>query len=154
MTSLDISGRDITSLVDYFKNNPCPNNVRILFCDNNQLTTLAGCPNNVRILFCVNNQLTTLAGCPSSVTELYCDNHQLTTLAGCPSSVTKLLCFKNRLTTLVGCPNSVTYIYYHDNNLTKYPKTFPDLKKYNRKILWRSTTRSFKIVFGQCITIL
>ena len=75
--SLDISHKGIKSLEDYFQQNPCPENITILYCYSNQLTSLKGCPPNITILDCSNNQLTSLCSCPTNLTKLWCYNNPL-----------------------------------------------------------------------------
>ena len=64
---------------------------------------LIDCPNEVTGNFwCNNHELTSLAGCPSSVGgHFYCSHNNLTSLAGCPSSVGGAFnCCYNKLTSL------------------------------------------------------
>ena len=114
MIEFDISFRNLTSLIGV----TFPENVHILDCNNNQLTSLEGCPPSVQILDCYTNQLTSLEGCPPSVQELYCWNNQLTNLEGCPPSVQHLYCNNNQLTSLEGCPPSAQILYCGKNKLT------------------------------------
>ena len=49
----------------------------MLYCENNQLTTLNNLPNTLTSLYCSNNQLIKLSNLPNSLTGLYCSNNKL-----------------------------------------------------------------------------
>ena len=123
--TFDISNRNLTSLVGV----TFPENVQILYCENNQLTSLKGCPPSVQRLYLYNNQLTSLEGCPPSVQILYCHNNQLTSLEYCSLSVQELYCGNNRLTSLEGCPSSVQQLYCWNNQLTSLEGCSPSVQK-------------------------
>ena len=95
---LDISNKNIKSLKEYFSNYKGNiDDITILYCSDNQLTTLEGCPENMTKLDCTLNQLTSLKGCPKSVTYLKCSHNQLTSLQGCPKNLTSLYRSYNQL---------------------------------------------------------
>ena len=81
-------------------------NLQVLYCSYNQLTNLKGIENlaNLQILFCYNNQLTSLEGVENLVNlqELYCYNNQLNSLKGIEklANLQQLYCFNNQLTSL------------------------------------------------------
>ena len=114
MAKFDISDRNLTSLVGI----KFPENVQILFCDQNQLTSLEGCPPSVQTLYCDSNQLTSLEGCPSFLKFLNCEHNKLTSLDGCPSSVQTLDCENNRIISLEDCPPSVQILFCNNNRIT------------------------------------
>ena len=87
---LDISHLDLIELPD----SPLWKEIKILCCDNNQLTRLPDLP-NIEILHCYNNQLTRLLDLPN-VRELCCNNNQLTRLPDLPN-VEYLHCYNNPL---------------------------------------------------------
>ena len=104
--NLDLSEMDLTELPDM-------STVSVkggFYCEDNQLTSLAGAPQSVGAEFdCRNNQLKSLAGAPQSVGDDFdCRNNQLTSLAGAPQSVGgNFDCRNNQLTSLQGAPQSV-----------------------------------------------
>ena len=102
-----------------------------------RLTTLKDIhfPENVTILSCKNNHLTSLEYCPATVTKLYCEDNQLTSLEYCPVSVTKLDCGDNQLTSLEHCPASVIDLYWANNPLNDEYKDLScnEIHKLNRK---------------------
>ena len=115
--NLDLSEMDLTELPDM-------STVSVkggFYCEDNQLTSLAGAPQSVGVDFdCRNNQLTSLAGAPQSVGgDVDCENNQLTSLAGAPQSVEYFDCRNNQLTSLAGAPQSVGRDFdCRDNQLT------------------------------------
>ena len=139
VTSISIPSKSIKSLqgIEFFTA------LTVLYCDNNQLTTLDVSKNmaltslscginqltaldvskNTALteLSCFSNQLTALdvSGC-TALTDLYCYNNQLTALdvSGC-TALTILSCFSNQLTALdvSGC-TALTELYCFSNQLT------------------------------------
>jgi len=96
-------------------------NLQILNCAQNQLSTLPTLPFSLTLLDCSLNQLTSLPNLPSSLTSLYCNYNQLTNLNSLPSSLTYLDCRYNQLTNLPALPSSLTYFYCQSNQLTNLP---------------------------------
>ena len=139
VTSISIPSTSIKSLqgIEFFTA------LTVLYCNNNQLTTLDVSKNmaltslscginqltaldvskNTALteLSCFSNQLTALdvSGC-TALTDLYCYNNQLTALdvSGC-TALTILSCFSNQLTALdvSGC-TALTELYCFSNQLT------------------------------------
>ena len=77
VTKLSLSNKQLTELpkdIHLYKN------LKILYCDNNQLTTLPeNLPVSIVILYCNNNHLTTLPeNLPASIQYLYCYNNPFT----------------------------------------------------------------------------
>jgi Leucine-rich repeat (LRR) protein len=105
----------------------CPknDNITILNCSNNQLTSLTGIENltNLKILYCGYNQLTNLESIKNltNLIELYCYNNQLSSLVGIENltNLTELYCYKNQLSSLVGIENliNLTTLYCDGNQL-------------------------------------
>ena len=88
------------------------------YCNNNQLTSLAGAPREVDgNFYCNNNQLTSLAGAPQKVGGyFFCGNNQLTSLAGAPQEVGgSFACGNNQLTSLAGAPQEVSVGNFYCN---------------------------------------
>jgi hypothetical protein len=96
-------------------------NLQILNCAQNQLSTLPTLPSSLTLLDCSLNQLTSLPNLPSSLTSLNCNYNQLTNLNSLPSSLTYLDCRYNQLTNLPALPSSLTYFYCQSNQLTNLP---------------------------------
>jgi uncharacterized repeat protein (TIGR01451 family) len=114
-TNLAANSSNISSLegLQYF------DSLSVLWCLNNQLTSLPSLPNIIE-LYCNNNLLTSLPSLPNII-ELYCNNNLLTNLPSLPSSLTKLECSYNQLTSLSSLPNSLTTLYCYNNQLTSLP---------------------------------
>jgi Leucine-rich repeat (LRR) protein len=101
-------------------------NLKSLFCNNNQLTSLEGIENlvNLESLFCNNNQLTSLEGIENLVNleSLYCHDNQLTSLEGIESLV-KLIKNNKQIKNNIECNfiDSDDYIELNDlfDNLIK-----------------------------------
>jgi len=129
ITTLDISGKGITSLLDLtrFKNLKTlncynnkltsltlPQNLEVLCCSYNQLTSLT-LPQNLKTLNCYNNQLTSLT-LPQNLEVLNCSYNQLTSLT-LPQNLKKIDCYHNQLTSLTLPPN-IEIVYCYNNKLT------------------------------------
>ena len=95
--------------------------VKVLDCDNNQLTQLPELPNSLKVLSCSYNQLTQLPELPNSLKYLDCSNNQLTQLPELPNSLEILYCSYNQLS--YGIPEK----FYKDQD-QKWLKEY--LKKY------------------------
>ena len=92
------------------------------------LTELPELPAGLTLLYCNNNQLTTLPKImPAGLTKLWCDNNQLTTLPETlPAALTTLCCNNTRLTTLPDTlPAGLTELWCENNQLTTLPETLP-----------------------------
>ena len=77
---------------DSFEKIPNYDSVVIIYCSNNQLTSLPELPSSLTKLHCSNNKLTILPELPNSLTFINCSNNQLTILPELPNSLTKLYC--------------------------------------------------------------
>ena len=126
ITTLDISGKSITSLPDLtrFKNLEkfncsynqltsltLPQNLKILDCDNNKLTSLT-LPQNLEVLNCYHNQLTSLT-LPQNLEIVHCNNNKLTSLT-LPQNLQVLYCSNNQLTSLTLQQNLRELDYYNN----------------------------------------
>ena len=116
-TSEDCSFSNISDLtgIQYF------DNLKYLYCNNNQLTSLPAWPNLLAWIHCQFNQLTSIPALPNSLTQLWCYSNQLTSLPALPNSLTTLYCESNQLTSLPTLPNSLNYLSCGINQLTSLP---------------------------------
>ena len=105
----DLSG------IQYFKS------LKLLDCENNQLTTLPTLPNSLQYLYCSNNQLASLPDLPKQLLSFNCENNQLTTLPSLPASLTRILCDENGLQNLPTLPDSLNTLVCSFNQLTALP---------------------------------
>lgn len=110
-----VSSNNISSLkgIEYFTK------IGVLYCNNNQLTTLDVSRNTELVVFsCSDNQLTTLD--MSKNAELYmffCDNNQLTTLDVSKNAELGMFsCSNNQLTTLDVSNNAALEYFTCENN--------------------------------------
>ena len=90
--------------------------LQVLFCHNNQLTSMPTLPTGLKTFYCYNNQLTSLPTLPNGLISLYCYNNQLTSLPTLPNGLLQLVCFINQITSLPPLPNGLKYLYF-DNDL-------------------------------------
>ena len=124
--SINISDMSVKSLPDLtrFKN------LEILYCTNNQLTSLPTLPQNLKILNCYNNQLTSLPDLPQNLKELYCFYNQLTLLPTLPQNLKELSCSYNELTSLPTLPQNLKILRCYHNQLTLLPTLPQNLKTF------------------------
>ena len=59
---------------------------------------------NLKILKCNDNQITSLDNLPSGLLELYCGDNQIISLDNLPSGLQKLHCYYNKLKSLDNLP--------------------------------------------------
>jgi Leucine-rich repeat (LRR) protein len=122
ITELDISYNKLKQLPEWINN--CVN-LQILYCYNNQLTSLLeSLQNSLRELYCWNNQLTLLPeNLPNSLQKLYCSGNQLTRLPeSLPTSLQILSCSHNHLISLPeSLPSSLQKLYCYNNQLASLP---------------------------------
>jgi len=81
--------------------------LEILYCFNNQLTSLPILPENLKELCCSNNQLTSLLALPQNLEKLNCNTNKLTSLPILPENLETLYCYKNQLTSLPNLPQNL-----------------------------------------------
>ena len=122
---LHISGKNIKSLPDLTKFK----NLEILYCHNNQLTSLPTLPQNLKELNCHNNQLTSLPTLPQNLEKLVCSYNQLISLPTLPQNLENLVCFHNQLTSLPTLPQNLENLYCSNNQLTSLPTLPQNLKE-------------------------
>lgn len=117
ITELDVMGAELTSLkgIEYFSA------LTVLFCDDNQLTSLDMSYNTaLEYLFCSQNQLTSLNISRNAALEtLECNDNQLTSLDVSQNIGLEMLnCFRNKLTSLDISHNvAITHLACSENQL-------------------------------------
>ena len=75
-TDIDISDMGLTELPDLSRFDQ----LRILRCEHNDLTSFTKIPPRLTHLYCYGNQLTSLSGLPPTIIELYCAKNKLISL--------------------------------------------------------------------------
>jgi len=123
LTILDCSYNQLTSLPTL------PNSLMQLSCYSNQLTILPAMPNSLISLGCGANPLASLPTLPNSLMQLYCDDNQLSGLPALPNSLISLECNNNQMTSLPTLPNSLASLSCGNNPLTSLP-TLPNSLTY------------------------
>jgi Leucine-rich repeat (LRR) protein len=126
ISELDISCKDIKSLPDLTKFK----NLKILYCHNNQLTSLPILPQNLQELYCNNSKLTSLPTLPQNLQKLYCSYNQLTFLPTLPQNLQELYCSYNQLTLLPILPQNLQELYCINNELTLLPTLPQNLQEF------------------------
>ena len=74
-TELDISNKKLKEFPKELL--PLPSTLQILYCHNNNLTSLPELPSTLQKLYCHNNNLTSLPELPSTLQNLYCSDNKL-----------------------------------------------------------------------------
>jgi uncharacterized repeat protein (TIGR01451 family) len=102
-----------------------------LICNGNNIADLSGIKyfDNLLLLECSNNLLTTLPLLPNSLIELVCSINQITSIPALPPSLIGLICHENNLSNLPSLPNSLKYLWASNNMLTSLPE-LPDSLHY------------------------
>ena len=120
--TVDISYQGISSLKDYFETEYVgnPDEIQVLDCSFNGLTSLEGCPRNLEELWCAGNQINSLKGCPENCRYLNCSSNNITTLDGISQKLEYLYCTHNKLKSLVGCPQSLYGLWCGFNDITSF----------------------------------
>ncbi len=119
---LDLSNLDLTELPIL------PDNLQILYCYYNNLTSLPNnLPDNLQVLNCSRNQLTSLPILPNTIQVLYCNYNQLTSLPEhLPNNLKELNCSRNQLTSLPEhLPNNLKELNCSHNQLVSLPENLP-----------------------------
>jgi uncharacterized repeat protein (TIGR01451 family) len=132
-TTVDVRAQNISNLngIQVFQN------LKNLYCQANQLTSLPTLPFSLSTLDCYNNQLTSLPQFPSSLQNLFCGLNQLTNLPVLPFSLDSLDCNNNQLNNLPALPSSLIYLCCFNNQLTNLPAlptSLSDLRCYNNQL--------------------
>jgi len=96
-------------------------NLKYLYCDTNELTSLPVLPEKLKILICYNNNLTSLPDLPENLERLECCYNQLTSLPILNKNLKILDCKHNLLTSLPVLPKNLKRLYCHYNKLSLLP---------------------------------
>ena len=131
--TLNINGKGIKSLPDLTKFN----NLKILYCEHNELTSLPTLPQNLEELYCHNNELTSLPTLPQNLEKLYCFHNQLSSLPTLPESLQILNCYNNPIYEIVNNDGLIT-IKQNIQTLNNFRHLYYCLKLKDqlRKWLW------------------
>jgi hypothetical protein len=113
----------LTSLPDL------PETLEELYCSYNQITLLPDLPKNLTILKCSFTKLTSLPALPENLQQLFCNHNKLTTLHILPENLQVLHCGCNQLTTLPTLPQKIQQLSCELNHLTSLPELPKNLKK-------------------------
>ena len=105
-----------------------PDNLQELYCYCNKLTQLPVLPFNLKILQCHNNKLIKLPKLHNNLNILMCSFNNLIELPELPNNLQELICDYNYLTELPELPDSLQEILCYNNKLTKLPKLSNNLK--------------------------
>ncbi|MCW3124574.1 MAG: hypothetical protein JWO03_232, partial [Bacteroidetes bacterium] len=135
ITSLDVSrSSDITG-IEYFHQvqtiqatgglltflPPLPESLINLYCQDNQITSIASLPPNLQVLNCFLNQLSTIPALPNSLISLDCEDNLLTSLPSLPNNLYYLSCSNNQLSSLPSLPQSLQELDCDHNQLLSLP---------------------------------
>jgi len=112
--------------------------LEILYCDENNLTSLPVLPKNLKELSCYDNKLTSLPNLPEKLEKLFCLSNNLTLLPDLPENLEILNCKNNKL-------KSLPYLGKHLNMLMLLNNPIHDIvyggniKIINKKIkIWNN----------------
>jgi len=115
---LDLNGMGLTKLpsIDF--------RVIVLWCDNNQLTSLEGIPPLLTVLSCSNNVGLSISDdiLPRFLISLTCVGCNLTTLPALPKALETLNCNDNRIETLPPLPQTLKELHCGNNCLKSLPR--------------------------------
>src|ERR1043165_1756647 len=116
-TGIYCSNGNISSLsgIQYF------HRLKVLNCEHNQITSLAGLPDSITYANCDYNQINTIPSIPPKMQDIGLYRNNLTQLPALPASLTQLLCSFNHLTSLPALPVGLKYLYCDSNLLTSLP---------------------------------
>ncbi len=148
------AGKGLTSLkgIEYFES------LIVLYCFNNQLTSLDVSKNTkLTLLVCGNNQLTFLdVNKNTELTDLACDGNQLTSLdVSKNTKLTELVCGSNQLTSLdVSNNTELTGLACQINQLTSLDVSgntaLTDLACYDNQLTSLDVTKNIALTFLSC----
>ena len=96
-------------------------NLKELYVNFNQLTSLPELPDTLTNLYCSCNYLTALPRLPDTLTYLGCAMNQLTSLPELPDGLDRLIVGYNKLTSLPRLPDTLKMIHCENNELTSLP---------------------------------
>lgn len=115
LTLLDCSGNNLSSLPGL------PVTIVGLYCNSNQLSTLPALPPTLQLVDCSFNNLSFLPELPATLSSLTCTNNQLISLPVLPDALTYAYCQSNLLTQLPMLPAGLSDLNCSDNQLTSLP---------------------------------
>jgi hypothetical protein len=106
---------------------------RKMYCSDRNIASLEGIQyfKGLTILYCSENELTSLPALPSGLTTLSCSHNQLTSLPALPSGLERLWCHFNELTSLPELPSTLIWLDCYNNSLTNPPVLPSRIKYYN-----------------------
>lgn len=116
-TQIDISSKNVCCLPDITRFTL----LEILYCDDNDLTSLPPLPESLRFLSCLSNKLRSLPPLPQKLEYIFCSYNPLTYLPLLPPNLLHLYCDKTVLTSLPVLPPNLLHLYCAGNNLTSLP---------------------------------
>lgn len=147
--TLDISKLNLKRLPENF-----PRHIKILYCSNNQLTSLPALSNCIR-LDCYNNHLTSLPALPNC-TILQCNKNHLRSLPALPNC-TALYCQNNQLTRLPALPNCTKLDcynkYLHIDSHIAHKFNIPETPDYNKNANILQKRFRYKYTYKHITTI-
>jgi uncharacterized repeat protein (TIGR01451 family) len=106
-----------------------PINLTYLDCSFNQITSLSSLPNNLNYLDCKNNQIISLPNLPSALGGLNCKSNQISILPNLLNDLTYLDCSFNNISTLPNLPNLLGFFNCDHNQIITLP-TLPNSVSY------------------------
>ena len=118
VTDMNATNKNISSIagIGYFTS------LKVLYCNDNSISSLPALPKQLTALCCSNNKLTALPILPSGLKELYCQGNELESLPAIPKGVTIIGCSNNKLLNLPALPDSLLYLYCDNNKISDLPK--------------------------------
>ena len=106
-------------------------NLEILYCYNNQITSLPHLNENLKFLDCSNNKLTSLPPLNEKLQVLYCYINKLTSLPHLNTNIEILNCRGNQLTSLPHLNENLKILECYSNQLTSLPTLNEKLLRLN-----------------------
>lgn len=95
-----------------------PSDIKYVWCDNNNLTSLEGLPFGLIELDCSNNNLTCVSDLPNSLEVLWCENNNIENIEG--DCIKELKCCGNKIST-IELPNLIRIWCDPDVTVEKTP---------------------------------